>query len=58
MLQNIQTLIYNNGELEKELEENSVFTKNQNIKYLGKKWFAFSKMDIESIGILNRLDVK
>jgi hypothetical protein len=26
------------------------------LKDLGKKWFAFSKMDISSVGILDRLD--
>jgi len=28
------------------------------LKDLGKKWFAFSKMDIESVGILDRLGEK
>jgi len=28
------------------------------LKDLGKKWFAFSKMDIKSVGILERLGEK
>jgi len=33
----------------------TLFSKNQNIKDLGKKWFGFSKMDNESFEMMGRL---
>ena len=37
------------------LDEKEVYHFGASLKDLGKKWFAFSKMDISSIKILDRL---
>jgi len=37
------------------LDKKEVYHIGASLKDLGKKWFAFSKMDIESIGVLERL---
>jgi hypothetical protein len=38
------------------IDEKEVYHLGASLKDLGKKWFAFSKMDIGSIGILNAVD--
>ena len=40
------------------IDKTEVYHIGASLKDLGKKWFAFSKMDIESIGILDRLGEK
>ena len=37
------------------IDEKEIYHFGASLKDLGKKWFAFSKFDIETIGILNRL---
>ena len=40
------------------IDEKEIYHFGASLKDLGKKWFAFSKFDIETIGILNRLKNK
>ena len=40
------------------IDKTDVYHIGTSLKDLGKKWFAFSKMDVESIGILERLGEK
>ena len=40
------------------LDKKEVYHIGASLKDLGKKWFAFSKMDIDSIGVLERLDMR
>jgi len=56
---------YNNIEIKKfnnshdrfmVIDKKEVYHIGASLKDLGKKWFAFSKMDISSIGILDRLE--
>jgi hypothetical protein len=37
------------------IDENEIYHIGASLKDLGKKWFAFSKMDSESLSILGRL---
>ena len=37
------------------IDENGVYHIRMSLKDLGKKWFAFSKMDWESLSVLGRL---
>jgi len=37
------------------IDEKEVYHIGASLKDLGKKWFAFSKMDVESLGILGKL---
>ena len=38
------------------LDDKEVYHIGASLKDLGKKWFAFSKMDMKSFDVLNRLD--
>ena len=38
------------------IDENDVYHIGASLKDLGKKWFAFSRLDIEAFDILSRLD--
>jgi hypothetical protein len=40
------------------LDKKEVYHIGASLKDLGKKWFAFSKMDRESVGVLERLDMR
>jgi hypothetical protein len=37
------------------IDDVSIYHIGASLKDLGKKWFAFSKLDIESFGVLGRL---
>jgi hypothetical protein len=37
------------------IDENEIYHIGASLKDLGKKWFVFSKMDRESLGIINKL---
>jgi hypothetical protein len=37
------------------IDENEIYHIGASLKDFGKKWFAFSKMDSESLSILGRL---
>jgi hypothetical protein len=38
------------------IDDEVIYHMGASLKDLGKKWFAFSKMDEESFGILERLE--
>jgi hypothetical protein len=40
------------------IDDVNIYHIGASLKDLGKKWFAFSKLDIESFGILGRLEIK
>jgi hypothetical protein len=39
------------------IDEKTIYHFGASLKDLGKKWFAFSKMDVEAIEMLNKLEV-